>query len=193
MSATAFVLALASSTLTATAAMDRELDRLIEGRGELPSLREVQAAAQAELGLSEDEDAASWGRRARLRGVVPRVDAAFGSDADLDIRASATSPAQTTTEGRQLGFDVAVRFELGNLLFSELELRANREAIARAAAIQLARDRATELYFERLSVELELREAPSAALLLSARRLDGLIDVMTGGRVSRRARKDDAR
>lgn len=178
---------------TSSDAGARLLDALVEGRAELPSLVDVQRAAEEALELTPSAEAEGWARRARLRGLVPDVEAGLGRDADLDVRGSSDDGSfKTTTEGRQLGVDVSVRFELGELVFSDLELRASRERLARAASVHLARDRATQLYFDRVEVALRLRDAPSTELLLSAARLDGLLDALTGGRL-RWPRKADRR
>lgn len=177
---------IAATPVSSSSVAEQLIDALVAGQAELPSLREVQEGAVEALGLASLEEAESWPSRARWRGVVPRVAASVGSDTDLDIRGSWTSPDHlTTTRGRQLGFDVAVRFELGELVFSDQELRASREAIARAAAVQLARDRATQIYFERLELALSMRDAPSPSLVLAVARLDGMLDAITGGRLSR--------
>ncbi|MCK6546846.1 hypothetical protein L6R52_13440 [Myxococcota bacterium] len=176
-------LLLVTSVSTSTDAASRLIDALVDGRAELPALADVQRAAEDALELTPSTEAEAWARRARLRGLVPDLEAGLGRDADLDVRASGESTFKTTTEGRQLAVDVGVRFELGELVFSDLELRASRERLARAASIQLARDRVTQLYFDRVELALRLRDAPTPELLLVAARLEGLLDALTGGRL----------
>jgi hypothetical protein len=62
-------------------------------------------------------------------------------------------------------------------------LKASRERLARSAAIRLARERATRIYFQRVANLLEVRARPNAAALLEAARLDGLLQAVTGGRL----------
>lgn len=167
---------------TATASDAEIIDALIAGCGELPSLEEVQDAAVEALAIADDETALGWASRARWRGLAPKIDAAIGSDADLGVRDSWQGALErTTTTGQKLGLELGVRWELGELVFSDAELRANRETLARTAAVALARERATKLYFERIEIYLLSRERPSRELSLSLRKLDGLLRAITGG------------
>lgn len=169
---------------TSTHAIERFLDDTIAGRGALPSLAAVQSAAVASLGLTSDEDARSWPSRARWKGVVPRVEALVGNHAILDIRDSTSRlTTHATTEGQRIGVDIRARWEFGELVFHDVELRANRETLARASAVRLARERVTKVYFDRLEVLLQQRQGSSAALAIAAARLDGLLRALTGGRL----------
>lgn len=171
---------------TSSAAEQRLIDELVAGKGPLPSLAEVQRAAVDALALTPDSDASGWPSRARWRGLVPRVDLSAGTDDGLDVRSSASTPTDpVTTQGHKLGLDLKARWELGELVFSDMELRANREALARAAAAQLAREHVTKLYFERLEIWLKQRTDGTPALALAAARLDGLIRAATAGRLDR--------
>jgi hypothetical protein len=179
---------LLASTVTSSVSVERFLDQTIAGRGALPSLADVQRAAVETLGVTSDSDARSWASRARWKGVVPRVDALVGNTDTIGIRDSwSRVVAHATTEGQRLGVDVRARWELGELVFNDLELRANRETLSRAAAIQLARDRATRIYFDRVEVLLQQRQEPTPALALTAARLDGLLRAVTGGKLDRRS------
>jgi hypothetical protein len=161
------------------------VDMVIDGKGALPALRAVQEATRHHLGLPTDDAARGWPRRARLRGLIPRLDVGFGTDADRDIRRSlTTSLARTTTEGRAVDFEVAARWNLGEVVFSDAELRASREAIARFAAIRIAMDRVTRIYFERVSVLAKLRDKPTETLRIESARLEALMNAMTGGEVA---------
>jgi hypothetical protein len=171
---------------TSTATMERLINDAIAGRGVLPSLADVQRATVEALSVVDESDARSWPSRARWRGLVPRFDAAVGTNRGLDVRSSIYgASAFTTTEGYQLGIDLRARWELGELVFHDMELRANRETLARAAAVHLALERVTKLYFERIEVLLKQHEEPSPALVLAAARLDGLIRAATAGRLDR--------
>jgi hypothetical protein len=169
---------------TATAPESAVIDAIVAGCGELPSLIEVQDAAVEALAIADEETARNWASRARWRGLAPQIDVAIASDADIDIRDSWEGALdRTTSSGRKLGLELGARFELGELVFSDAELRANREALARAATLSLARERATKLYFERIEVSLLARTNPSRELALAIARLDGLLRAMTGGRI----------
>lgn len=164
----------ASSTCTPA-----EIAAYVAGQRGLPSLDQVQAAARAAAWAATDEP--EWSR-ARWRGLVPRLDVSVGTDADLDVRD--TIETRTTVEGRALGLRVAARFELGDLVFSDAELRAARLRSARGDAADARVLRATELYFDRVAVALALRGEPSVALALRAGLLDGQLTALTGGLVS---------
>ena len=160
--------------------LQAELDRIIAGQDVLPSLAAVQAAAEEALCVASEEEASSWASRARWQGVLPQLQARFGTDRDLDVRDDGSS-ALRLTEAQGLGLQLSARFDLANLIFSDRELRASRERLARAAAVRLARERATKIYFDRVKVLLQLRAQPTPALLLEAARLDGLLRALTGG------------
>ncbi len=166
---------------TATTTVDRWVDDVVAGKGGLPSLRAVQEAAVSALELTPSDDAAGWDSRARWRGLVPRLEARFGTAADQSIRDGVTGTAWATSQGQNLGLDVAAKWELGELVFNDLELRANRERIARAARVALARERATTIYFERVRNLIALRTRPTEALVIEAARLDGMLAAVTGG------------
>lgn len=152
----------------------------VAGRTEFEALAVVQARAERALAVGTAAEARAWTSRLRWRGAVPKVDVRFGTDADIDIRdASSASASSWTRTGQGTGFDVALSWRLGDLVFADLELRANRERIARAAAVRLALERVTQIYFQRLEIELAYRERPSARLRLEAARLDGLLDALT--------------
>jgi hypothetical protein len=167
---------------TSTNTLEQELALIVAGRGGLPSLAQVQEAAVAALALTDAEEVEAWSSRARLRGLAPTVDARFGTTTDLDVRGEVDGEGWTRV-GRGLGLDVSTRFNLGDLVFSDQELRASRERLARSAAIRLARERATRIYFQRVANLLEVRARPNAAALLEAARLDGLLQAVTGGRL----------
>lgn len=174
---------LAAATVTSTT-VEVWIEDAIAGRADLPSLSAVQAAAEDALVLGSDDEVAGWSSRLRWRGAVPKVDVRFGTDTDLSVRdALAGSASSWTNTGQGLGLDVVVKFGLGDLVFADLELRANRERVARAAAIRLARERVTELYFRRLDAWIAYRLDPSHELALEAARLDGLMRALTGGRL----------
>lgn len=156
-----------------------DLESIIEGRDSLPSLASVQAAARAAWARHGHDP--SWAARARWRGLVPRIDIAVGTDADFDVRDSIDT--RTTVEGRALGVRVSARFELGDLVFAESEVRASRERAARAAELRTILRDLTELYFRRVELLLAIRLAPTAPLLLEAKSIDGLIDALTDGQL----------
>lgn len=170
------------SPQAADAARMRELRARVAGSG-WPSLVSVQDAAEASLRLPSDAEVRSWGGRARSRGWLPRLDVRVGTDSDLDIRAQAERDP-SWTEGRGYGLDVSLRFQLGQLIFSSDELRAHRERLRRSAVVRAAVLKVTELYFERLEVELEAPKEPAADGLVQLLRLDGALDAATGGRWS---------
>lgn len=150
----------------------RWIEEAIAGQHGLPSLAEVLARAEAALGLGSEQEARSWARRARWRGLVPRLTAEVGSDRDRTIK-DVLSGTDYTRMGAGIGAELGVRFELGRLVFSEAELKAFKLRMARRAAIRLALDEVTQLYFQRLQVELDRRRADSPDLQLQAAALDG--------------------
>lgn len=160
------------------------VERVVRGEDALPSLADAQRLAEESLGVPAAEDARGWAGRARWSGVVPALDVSVGTDSDLDVRDSFSQQvARVTTAGRAFGFRVGARWDLGEVIFHDAELRANREALARAAAAALVRERVTELYFERLEVLAAQRVRNELALDLKAARLDGLLRAMTDGRL----------
>jgi multidrug efflux pump subunit AcrA (membrane-fusion protein) len=108
---------------TSTNTLEQELALIVAGRGGLPSLAQVQEAAVAALALTDAEEVEAWSSRARLRGLAPTVDARFGTTTDLDVRGEVDGEGWTRV-GRGLGLDVSTRFNLGDLVFSDQELRA---------------------------------------------------------------------
>jgi hypothetical protein len=175
-------------TTSATVSDEVFLEETIDGRGALPSLAEVQAAAAEALHLTSADEVETWARRARQRAWLPRFEARFGSDADVAVRASEEG-SDWARSGRGLGLDLGASWSLGDLVFSDQELRASRERLARSAAERLARERVTEVYFKRLAVLLEARREPSIELALEGARLDGLLRALTGGRLAADTRR----
>ena len=168
--------------LVASSTAGSPLDDIVEGRDVLPSLAAVQEAAAAAIGAPGPDEVAGWGRRARLRGLVPRFDVVVGTDNDLDVRDSFSDlRSRTTTEGRAFELRFSARWALGDVVFNDAELRANREAVAQWAARRLVLERVTRIYFERVQVLLRSRDQPSPELALRAARLDGLLRALTGG------------
>ncbi len=166
-----------SSTCT-----DAELEAIVAGERELPALAEVQAVARAAWSAHRGDP--GWLARARWRGLVPRIDVSVGTDNDLDVRD--TIEARTTVEGRALGLRVGARFELGDLVFSETELRASRDLAAREDELRALLVEVTTLYFQRVEVLLAVRAEPTPALRLRAHALDGLLRALTDGRLEPR-------
>lgn len=174
------LLSVAAPEASDSAQHARWISEAIAGQHGLPSLAEVQAAAEAALGLGSEEEARGWARRARWRGLVPRLTAEVGSDRDRIVKDALTG-SDYTRAGAGVGAELGLRFELGRLVFSEAELKAYRLRMARRAAIRLALDEVTKLYFQRLEVELSRLEGDSAELQLEAARLDGLLAARLGG------------
>jgi len=173
-----------SSTLSAA-----WINAVVEGRGPLPALAEVQAAAKTAATMYSDAEVSAWSNRARLRGLLPGVDVAVGTDLDFGLR-DAGSTELTTTEGRGFTARLSARWTLGELIFSDAEMRAHRESTHRRAQIDLVVDRVTDLYFERLTVLVASCVRDSTALAILARRLDGAIAALTGGLVGPENQKE---
>lgn len=169
-----------------SAAVEQWIRNAVAGRDALPALATVQAAAVAALGLTDDAAASSWALRARWRALLPRLDVRFGTSQSVDVRDGADVADDWTKDGRGLGADVGARWAIGDLVFSDLEMRINRERIARAAAVRLARERVTQVWFQRLEVLIRQRTSQDADLALEAARLDGLLDALTAGRLRKR-------
>lgn len=151
-----------------------ELDAIVRGERELPGLAEVHAAARARWRSTVPE---VWTSRARWRGLVPRVDVSVGTDVDTDVRD--TLEARTTMEGRAVGVRVSARFELGELIYAEPELRMSRERAAAEAGLRELLAEVTTLYFERVAVLIAQRARSTPAVELRARLLDGRISALT--------------
>lgn len=173
----------AAEVKTSTTTVQAWIDRAVAGQDVLPSLRSVQAAAEAALELGPSARLGAWGGDARWRALLPRLDVRFGTQRDLAIRDDLGGGTAWARTGEGVGIDVAARWQLDGLLMDDAELRVNRERLARAAAVASARERATKVYFERVEVLVRQRIAPSAELLVQAARLDGLIRALTGGRL----------
>lgn len=185
------LLCAAFAAATATAADAMLIDAYVAGCAELPSLDAVQAAAVETLAVAGEETALGWASRARWRGLAPQVDVAVGSDADVGVRDTWQGALErTTTTGQAFAIEVGARWQLGELVFSDAELRANRESLARSASVQLARERVTKLYFERIEVALLSRDKKSRELSLALARLDGLLRAATGGKLEIPRKKD---
>jgi hypothetical protein len=181
---------LLAGTTTTAPQLERWIDDIVAGRDRLPSLRAVQEASVRALELTPSEDVEGWDARARWRGLVPRLEARFGTTADQSIRDGATGTSWQTSEGQNLGVDVAAKWNLGELVFNDLELRANRERIARAARVALMRERATAIYFERVRVLIAAQSAPTEELAIEAARLDGMLRAITGGALDQKRAGD---
>jgi hypothetical protein len=151
-----------------------ELDAIVRGERELPGLAEVHAAARARWRETVPE---AWTARARWRGLVPRLDVSVGTDVDSDVRD--TVEARTTMEGRAIGVRVSARFELGELVYAEPELRMYRERAAAEAGLRELLAEVTTLYFERVAVLVAQRAHSNPAIELRARLLDGRISALT--------------
>ena len=151
-----------------------ELDAIVRGERELPGLAEVHAAARAHWRSTAPE---VWTSRARWRGLVPRLDISVGTDVDTDVRD--TLEARTTMEGRAVGVRVSARFELGELIYAEPELRMSRERAAAEAGLRELLAEVTTLYFERVAVLIAQRARSTPAVELRARLLDGRISALT--------------
>lgn len=163
--------------------IDTWIKKWVAGQGLFPGLRRVQAAAEAALGLESPDRVRVWASRARQRALLPQLDVRAGTDTDVDVR----TPRQNSEFWRQtrgLGADLRLRWGLANLVFSEFELKIHREQRARAAAVRLIREKVTQLYFERLELELMLKQSEVknlAEVLLDIARIDGQLAAMTSG------------
>lgn len=173
---------------TSTQAMADQIDSLVLGQGALPSLADVQAQAEAAMGLGTEAEMQQWASRARYRGLLPQLDVRFGSQRDVLVR-DTIEGLDWARNGQGLGINVAAKWGLGALLFADQEPRMQQERLRRSAALRLARERVTELYFERLEVELRLGAGASAEDLLLAAQLDGQLKALTGGRYELRGAK----
>jgi hypothetical protein len=168
---------------TSTSGVEARIGAIVDGRDRLPSLVEVQSAAEVALELTGADEAEGWSRRARLRGLVPALDGRFGTDTDLTVRDSEENGGWSTL-GHGLGFDVSAKLALGDLVFSDIELRASRERTARSAAIRLAKERVTRLYFRWIEVRIALDDEPTIERLIEAQRIEALLRAATGGRLA---------
>ncbi len=154
-----------------------QIRSFVRGEGPLPALADVQDAAAAVIGTVDLRAAAD---RARWRGLLPRLDVRVGTDTDLDVRDSFhTSYSRTTTEGQAIGFEVAARWALGDLVFADGEVRAARVKLSEESARHRRLDRVTDLYFDRLQLMLLRKPGPNTAL--EAARVDGALRALTGG------------
>ncbi len=168
--------------------LEQLIAAIVAGRGRLPPLALVQDGAERALRLEPEGRAEDWSDRARDRGWVPQVDLRVGTDSALDVREPGRL-SEVYQDRRRFDARVGLRWGLGDVVFSDVELRVNRERLARSAAVRLARERATKIYFERLKVELLLLgEDPDPSLHLEAARLDGLLLALTGDHSDRRTR-----
>lgn len=151
--------------------------QMVEGTPSWPSLARTRAAAREAMRLVSDDEVESWARRARDRAWLPRLDVRFGTRGDQDVRSLGTA-SESWAEGRDFGVDLALRWGLRDLVFSDVELRAHREQLARSVALQRRIESVTKAYFQRLEVELA---EPSAERTQAMARLDGTLDALTAG------------
>lgn len=175
-------LILASMAAMSSPTPSTAIRRMVDGKDTLPSLRQTQEAAERALRLEPEHRVRGWSERARNRAWLPRLDVRAGTDTDLDVRGLGQA-GETWTEGRGFGADVALRWGLGEIVFSDAELRINRERLARASVRSKTLERVTKVYFERVAAEFRLRSVsePSFELLLEVARLDGLLAAATLG------------
>ncbi len=174
---------LLASSSTSAATVERWVEALVAGHDELPSLVAVQAAAEAQLGLATEKEAEAWSRSARLRAWIPRLDFRAGTDRTFDVRLADVGVTDWSRAGQGFVLSARASWNLADVWFDEAELGAERVRIARADAVRAARERVTKLYFERVELLIRHRLAPSLALLLEAKRIDGLIRALTGERL----------
>lgn len=156
----------------------RIIQNIVLGKGSLPSLASIQEAAARAVQAGSEDEAEDWAQKARLRALLPDLKAELGSDQDRFVRAGYGNSDYIRT-GRGLRAEISLRFQLSGLLYSGEEIAVNRQRIARAAAIRLAVEAVTRVYFERLRVELELKLQSTPELWLKAAELDGLLAAMT--------------
>ncbi|MBK8013243.1 MAG: hypothetical protein IPK13_18045 [Deltaproteobacteria bacterium] len=169
---------------------DDEVRRFIEdcvaGRGAVLSLAEVQERSLDFIPVATAEEATHWASRARLAGLLPHLEARFGSDVALDFRDVRDDSVRfTRTQGRTLGFDVRVRFDLDGLVFHDAELRASRERLVWADEVRSVRERATRLYFDLLEALVERHRAPSREAHQTVARTAGILRALIGASVFR--------
>jgi len=200
--AVAACLAAATPTVRADAAGDpiraaeRDADRALAvvAAGE-PRIGEIQDAA-ARTADRQVAEAEGFARRARAAALLPRLTAevrrdersyrvvGLQSSGEVDYRHLSPGSAVLLRATWDLGELVAARGELAAAAVSEARARRRAEAVRRATAI----------YYERRSAQLQLLLAPPEAALeraeaeLQIERLAAELDALTGGLLSGRMR-----
>ncbi|MCB9653180.1 MAG: hypothetical protein H6729_03475 [Deltaproteobacteria bacterium] len=170
----------------------RFIDVCVAGRGPVLSLAEVQARSLAFMAVATADETEGWASRARLSGLLPKLEARFGSDVALDMRDVRDDSVRfTRTQGQTLGFDVRVRFDLDALVFHESELRASRERVVWAEEVRSVRERATRLYFDLIEAIVERHRAPSREAHARVARAAGAIRALIGTSVWRGEKDGD--
>ncbi|HVI92472.1 MAG TPA: hypothetical protein VM753_00620 [Anaeromyxobacter sp.] len=183
----------AEEFLEAPPPTDLEVARALAalGAGE-PDVGAVQAAA-AQAAEAGAPPASGFARRARMAALLPRVTAEYRQDERsyrvVGLQGSGEVDYLRLAPGT--AFAVRATWDLGALVAAPGELAAAAEAAARARRREEAVKRATELFYERRRLRLELLVAPRATALDRARaeleveRLGAELDALTGGLLTR--------
>lgn len=165
-----------------------EVARLLRGvlAGE-PRIEAVQRAADARAAPGRDE-ADGWRRRSRLSALVPRVVGEYRHD-ERTLRVVGVSSGNEVDYLRSSpGDTVSVRlaFDLDGLVFGKQELAAVAAGQRAERLRQVAVDRVTKLYYERLRLRLALASGPPAspreraALEIDLEAVTAELDALTG-------------
>jgi hypothetical protein len=163
-------------------------------RASEPSIDQVRAWALAEAHLDGDPEA-SWTRRSRWAGALPRLSLRARRSTGVDREDTAASGWVDASVDVDTWLEARAEWDLHRLVFDERELRAAEVARRhRMLAADLVR-RVTALYFQRrrllATADWDPPDDPGAAARLQLRiaELTAQLDGLTAGRFSRPGRR----
>jgi len=176
-----------------TLAAPADVQRLLEGFGDEPTVHELMAAAAREAEL-RPERLRSWMSRARLAALAPRVsigiDRNIGRDESLDL----SDGGRDLSTDDALGWKAEASWDLSRLVFSPDEMRVAREGFRLSELRQEVLDHVVRLYFERRRLQVQRtmvrRAGPEEPLAeldreVRIREIEANLDALSGGAMSR--------
>lgn len=153
-----------------------------------PTVSDVIGAASAHQRTSPGRVAA-LASRARSAGWFPtlRLSARRGQTIDLLAAQSTTTDRNSASTGDDLVLEAQLVFDLSKIVWSNSELRVEREVRAEREAKQELTQLVTSLYFERRRVQLQrdLSGTTSIAIEMRIAEIEGLLDGLTANAFSR--------
>jgi len=172
-------------------ATSADVQRLLDGFGDDPTVHELMTAAEREAEARPDR-LRSWMSRARWAALAPRlsagIDRSFGRDESLNL----SNGGRDLSTDDDMGWRADASWELSRLIFSPDEMRVAREGMRLGELRQQVLATVVRLYFERrrLQVQGKLKTGSEdiAATLdreVRIREIEANLDALTGGAMSR--------
>jgi hypothetical protein len=192
-----FLFILQPREISSSKQRSRDIEDVFSHFAHEPTILEVQREALKFAGLLLGE-INSWQRRARLAGILPRLN--LGLDHDL-VREHTLyiQPGRPDRLGidtdKELEFKIDIEWHLDRLIFDPNELRVSRERNRVIKLRQKILEKVTHLYYERRRLQIEMILEPSLPFktkvrqYLMIKRLEAEIDALTGGYFSKQLKK----